>query len=79
MRKACDNDVSDICGATPLVRALRMGRRYQEWDLPALLRINDQGAEGIMTVIEFWYSCLAEDFIGWIWAFCGDGGHWMFP
>lgn len=29
-----------------------------------------------MSVI-VWYSCLAEDFLGWIWAFCGNG-LWMF-
>lgn len=23
------------------------------------------------------YNCIAEDFIGWVWAFCGDLHTWF--
>jgi hypothetical protein len=29
-----------------------------------------------MTVLVL-YTCLAEDFLGWIWAFCGNGLGWF--
>lgn len=25
----------------------------------------------------FVYTCLAEDFIGWVWAFCGNHHSWL--
>jgi hypothetical protein len=24
-----------------------------------------------------YWACLAEDFLGWIWAFCGNGLGWF--